>query len=77
MGIGHLDTILTLNIIEPRTIAGAIFGGALPFFFSAYLIDAVVNAANKMVHEVRRQFREIPGLMEGKAKSQLQKVYRN
>ena len=68
VGIGHMRTILTLNIMEPRTIAGAIFGGALPFFFSAYLIDAVVNSANKMVQEVRRQFIEIPGLMEGTAK---------
>ncbi|MCK5847908.1 MAG: sodium-translocating pyrophosphatase [Caldisericia bacterium] len=73
VGIGHLDTILILNIMEPRTIAGAIFGGALPFFFSAYLIDAVVNAANKMVQEVRRQFREIPGLMEGTAKADSKK----
>ncbi len=64
VGIGHMGTILVLNIMEPRTIAGAIFGAALPFFFSAYLIDAVVNSANKMVQEVRRQFAEIPGLME-------------
>jgi K(+)-stimulated pyrophosphate-energized sodium pump len=65
VGIGHTESILILNMMEPRIMAGAIFGGALPFFFSAYLIDAVVNAANKMVQEVRRQFAEIPGLMEG------------
>jgi len=64
-GVGHLENILILNMIDSRTIAGAIFGAALPFFFSSFLINAVVNAANKMVDEVRRQFREIPGLMEG------------
>lgn len=64
--IGHLENILVLNMINSRTISGAIFGAALPFFFSSFLINAVVNAANKMVDEVRRQFREIPGLMEGK-----------
>jgi K(+)-stimulated pyrophosphate-energized sodium pump len=64
-GVGHLENILVLNMIDSRTIAGAIFGAALPFFFSSFLINAVVNAANKMVDEVRRQFKEIPGLMEG------------
>jgi K(+)-stimulated pyrophosphate-energized sodium pump len=54
-------------LISSKTISGAIFGASLPFFFSAFLIDAVVNAANKMVSEVRRQFKEIPGLMEGKS----------
>ncbi|AEX84844.1 potassium transporter [Marinitoga sp. 1135] len=63
-----LKTLLNINLISPRTIAGALFGAALPFYFSAYLIDAVVNAAEKMVEEIRRQFREIPGLMEGKNK---------
>jgi len=67
-GVGGLKDFLILNMLDSRTIAGAIFGAALPFFFSAFLINAVVNAANKMVEEVRRQFREIPGLMEGKAK---------
>ena len=50
------------------TLAGAIVGGALPFLFSGVLIDAVAKAARKMVDEVRRQFREIPGILEGKAK---------
>ncbi|GAB6188562.1 sodium-translocating pyrophosphatase [Marinitoga arctica] len=63
-----LKSFLNINLISPKTIAGALFGAALPYFFSAYLIDAVVNAAEKMVEEIRRQFREIPGLMEGKAK---------
>lgn len=66
-GIGHLTSIMFLNIIDSRTLAGALFGAALPYFFSAYLINAVVNSANKIVDEVRRQFKEIPGLAEGKS----------
>lgn len=75
-GIGHLENILLLNMMDSRTIAGAIFGAALPYFFSSYLINAVVNAANKMVDEVRRQFREIPGLMEGKAEPDYERCIR-
>ncbi len=56
----------TLNIMEPMTLAGAIVGGALPFFFSGMLIDAVAVAARKMVEEVRRQFKERPAILEGK-----------
>ena len=55
-----------LNIMEPMTLAGAIVGGAIPFLFSGLLIDAVANAARKMVEEVRRQFREKPAILEGK-----------
>jgi K(+)-stimulated pyrophosphate-energized sodium pump len=62
------STPLVLNIIEPMTLAGAIIGGALPFLFSGILIDAVANAARKMVDEVRRQFREIPGILTGESK---------
>ena len=62
------NTALILNIVEPMTLAGAIMGGALPFLFSGILIEAVAKAARKMVDEVRRQFREIPGILEGKAK---------
>jgi len=61
-------TDLLLNIIDPMTLAGALIGAALPFLFSGILIEAVANAARKMVEEVRRQFREIPGILEGKAK---------
>ena len=62
------NTPLSLNLIEPMTLAGAIVGGALPFLFSGMLIEAVAKAARKMVDEVRRQFREIPGILEGRAK---------
>ena len=59
------DSIINLNIIDPLTLAGAIVGAALPFLFSGMLIDAVAKAARKMVEEVRRQFREIKGLLQG------------
>ncbi len=62
------NTPLMLNLIEPMTLAGAIVGGALPFLFSGMLIEAVAKAARKMVDEVRRQFREIPGILLGTAK---------
>ena len=62
------STELILNLMEPMTLAGAIMGGALPFLFSGMLIEAVAKAARKMVAEVRRQFREIPGILDGTAK---------
>jgi len=62
------NTALVLNVIEPMTLAGVIMGGALPFLFSGMLIEAVAKAARKMVDEVRRQFREIPGILNGTAK---------
>ena len=59
---------LDLNFTNPLILAGALVGGALPYLFSGMLIEAVANAARKMVEEVRRQFRDIPGILEGKAK---------
>ena len=59
---------LTLNINSTEVIIGLLVGGILPFLFSALTMRAVGNAAGAMVDEVRRQFREIPGIMEGKAK---------
>ena len=59
---------LLLNFTDPKILAGALVGGALPFLFSGMLIEAVANAARKMVAEVRRQFKEIPGILEGKEK---------
>ena len=63
-----LGTELVLNMIDPMILAGAIAGAALPFLFSGILIEAVAKAARKMVSEVRRQFKEIPGILEGTAK---------
>ena len=57
-----------LNIINPYTLAGAFVGGALPFFFSGMLTDAVAKSARYMVQEVRRQFKENPGIITGEVK---------
>lgn len=59
--------IETLDILSPYTIAGIFVGSSLPFLFSALAIMAVSNTAGLMVEEVRRQFREIPGLILGNA----------
>ncbi|MBD5585785.1 MAG: sodium-translocating pyrophosphatase [Clostridia bacterium] len=56
---------LILNIMNPLVLCGALCGAALPFFFSGLLIKAVAKAARKMVEEVRRQFREYPGILDG------------
>ena len=61
-------TPLLLNLIDPVTLAGAVIGGALPFLFSGMLIESVTKAARKMVEEGRRQFREIPGILDGTEK---------
>lgn len=54
-----------INIAQPQVVAGMFIGGMLPFLFSALTMDAVGTAANDMIQEVRRQFREFPGIMEG------------
>lgn len=56
-----------INLTQPTVIAGMFIGGMLPFLFSAMTMDAVGKAAFSMIEEVRRQFKEIPGIMEGKA----------
>jgi K(+)-stimulated pyrophosphate-energized sodium pump len=57
-----------IDVKNPHTVVGLFLGGALPFLFAALTMRAVGRTAFKMVEEVRRQFREIVGLMEGKAK---------
>ncbi len=56
-----------ISLLEPHVQAGILIGGMLPFLFSSLLFRAVGNCANTMIEEVRRQFRDIPGLKEGKA----------
>ncbi|PLX88374.1 MAG: sodium-translocating pyrophosphatase [Desulfuromonas sp.] len=56
----------TINLIEPKVVIGLLIGGALPFFIGALTMTSVGRAAGKMVDEIRRQFREIPGLLDGK-----------
>lgn len=57
--------VLDLTITDPHVLAGLLVGGALPFAFSAMTMKSVGKAAFDMIEEVRRQFRTIPGLMEG------------
>ena len=62
--------LTNINIMDPNVMVGIFIGGMLPFAFSAMAMKAVGRAAFKMIDEVRRQFREIPGLKEGKAKAE-------
>ena len=57
-----------LDLLSPYVVIGLLIGGMLPFAFSAMTMDSVSKAAYKMIEEVRRQFHEIPGILEGKAK---------
>jgi K(+)-stimulated pyrophosphate-energized sodium pump len=63
---GRIAISAGLSIIDPQVLVGMIIGGMLPFLFAALTMQAVGIAANAMIVEVRRQFREIPGLREGK-----------
>ena len=56
-----------INLLNPKTLTGLLIGAMLPFMFSAMTMKAVSRAAFAIVNEVRRQFKEIPGIMEGKA----------
>jgi K(+)-stimulated pyrophosphate-energized sodium pump len=62
-----------IDIYKAPVLAGLFVGGMIPFIFSALCIQAVGRAAMDMVQEVRRQFREIPGIMEYKAKPEYEK----
>ena len=64
-----LSRVISLSLLDPAVICGLFIGGMLPFLFSALTIKAVGRTAYSVVEEVRRQFKEISGLMEGKAKA--------
>jgi len=58
----------TINLLDSKVVAGIFIGAMLVFLFCALTTESVSRAAQKMIEEVRRQFREIPGIMEGKTK---------
>jgi K(+)-stimulated pyrophosphate-energized sodium pump len=70
METSHLEKI---DISNAYVLGGLLLGGMTPFLFSAFAIQAVGESANAMVEEVRRQFREIKGIMEGTAEAEYEK----
>jgi len=65
--VAHHVPNFELELNDPRVLAGMFIGGIFPFLVSSITMTAVGDAAFEMIHEIRRQFREIPGLLEGKA----------
>ncbi|HCS27804.1 MAG TPA: sodium-translocating pyrophosphatase [Spongiibacteraceae bacterium] len=63
----HKDPSFTLNLGDPKVLVGMFIGGMLPFLIASITMTAVGDAAFEMIHEIRRQFREIAGLLEGTA----------
>ena len=68
VGIELSDFLASISLLDPHVIAGLFLGAALPAIFCAMTLNAVGRTSFSIVNEVRRQFREIPGLMEGTAK---------
>ncbi|RME34012.1 MAG: sodium-translocating pyrophosphatase [Gammaproteobacteria bacterium] len=66
--VTHHNPDFTLHVNDPRVLMGMFLGGIFPFLVSAITMTAVGDAAFEMIHEIRRQFREIPGLLEGTGK---------
>ena len=60
--------LTSIDILDPRVIVGLFIGGMLPFLFSAITMESVSKAAYRMIEEVRRQFREDPGILKGESR---------
>ena len=65
----HVVQLKVIDLLNPVTLIGLFIGATLPFVFGAMTMESVGKAAYEMIEEVRRQFREIPGLLEGKGKA--------
>lgn len=74
VGDGLTAAMMSYDIISPVTLVGVILGGATVFLFSGLAIDAVTRAAGAIVFEVRRQFREHPGIMTGEVRPEYGRV---
>jgi K(+)-stimulated pyrophosphate-energized sodium pump len=70
----HLGGAVNFSIDEPKVVIGLLIGGMIPYLFGAAAMQAVGRAAGAVVEEVRRQFRELPGIMKGTQKPQYDKA---
>ena len=64
----QIANLSKIDLLDPNVVAGMLIGGMLPMLFSAMTMNSVGKAANQMIEEVRRQFHEFPGIMEGTQK---------
>lgn len=64
--VGSFGSPLAMSLSDPQVVIGLLIGGIIPFFIGSLTMTSVGKAAMKMVEEIRRQFKEIPGLLEGK-----------